>query len=210
MQNKNLIESFLLKTGMLLSAVIILLISACSYNTKNAAPIENTFGIINISVANLYSKPAYASETTTQLLLGAPIRILQQERSWYQVKTTEGYMAWIPGNVFVKMDSTTYYEHVKNEKKIIFTDDYGFAYEFPDTQQQRASDLVFGAILQWEENTGNYYKVSYPDGRKAFVLKSQAENFDNWLSTRKVNIENLLKTALSLKGIPYRKKSNEG
>ncbi|MEA4983324.1 MAG: NlpC/P60 family protein [Paludibacter sp.] len=203
MQNKNLIESFLRKTEMLLSAVIILLIPACSYNTKDAVPIENTFGIINISVANLYSKPAYASETTTQLLLGAPIQALQHEGNWYKVKTTEGYIAWIPGNVFVKLDSAAYAEYVRTEKKIIFTDDYGFAYELPDTQQQRASDLVFGSILKWEEDISHFYKVSFPDGRKAFVLKNQTENFDNWLSTRQMNIENVVKTALSLKGIPY-------
>lgn len=189
--------------GILFSVVLISLHSACSDTTKKTAPNEESYGIINVSVANLHAKPAYSSETTTQLLLGAPIRILQQERNWYQVKTTEGYMAWVPGNIFVKLDSLTYSTHIKNEKKIIFTDDYGFAYEFPDTQKQRASDLVFGSVLDYEENTGEYYQVCFPDGRKAFVLKNQADIFNHWLSTRRVNADSIVKTALSLKGVPY-------
>ncbi|MEA4936597.1 hypothetical protein SDC9_71131 [bioreactor metagenome] len=203
MQHKNFIESIIMKSVILFSVLLILLQSACSHDTKKTAPIDKTYGIVNISVANLHSKPAYSSETTTQLLLGAPLLILQREGNWYQIKTTEGYMAWIPGNAFVKLDSLAYFEDSKKEKKIIFTDDYGFAYEFPDINKQRASDLVFGSILKYEENAGSFYKVSFPDGRNAFVLKSHADIYDHWLSTRQVNADSIAKTALSLKGIPY-------
>lgn len=203
MQHKNLIESIRQKMRILFSVLTILFISACSKVSRNDVPIKKIYGIVNVSVANLHSKPAYSSETTTQLLLGAPLLILQREENWYQIKTTEGYMAWIPGNAFVKLDSLAYFEHSKKEKKIIFTDDYGFAYEFPDINKQRASDLVFGSILKYEENAGSFYKVSFPDGRKAFVLKSQSDTFDHWLSTRQVNADSIAKTALSLKGIPY-------
>lgn len=203
MQHKNLIESILQKMRILFSALAILCISACSQVTRNDVPIEKNYGIVNVSVANLHSKPAYSSETTTQLLLGAPLLILQHEGHWYQVKTTEGYISWIPGNVFVKLDSLAYFEHSKKEKKVIFTDDYGFAYEFPDINKQRASDLVFGSVLKYEENAGSFYKVSFPDGRKAFVLKSQSDTFDHWLLSRQVNADSIAKTSLSLKGIPY-------
>jgi SH3-like domain-containing protein len=202
MKNKIFIESVMRERIMLFSIAVMLIISACSRETKSPELIENMLGIINVSVANLYTEPSYRAEMATQILLGAPIRVLQHDRNWYQVKTTEGYLAWIPENVFVKMD-TVVFEQFKNKKKIIFTDDFGFAYESPDNQKQRASDLVIGCMLNWEEDAGNFYKVTYPDGRNAYVLKNQANFFDHWLSTREINADSIVKTALSLKGIPY-------
>lgn len=203
MQNNILIGRIIRKTMILFSVSVALLFAACSRGTKGSEQIENiSLGIVNVSVANLYAGPDFTFEMTTQLLLGAPIRILQHDGDWYQVKTTEGYVSWIPENVFVKMDNDTFKQY-QNEKKIIFTDDYGFAYESADSEKQRASDLVFGCILKWEADAGNCYQVSYPDGRNAYVPKSRADLFDHWLSTCQRNAGSIVETALTLKGIPY-------
>ena len=87
--------------------------------------------------------------------------------------------------------------------KIIFTDDYGFAYETPDEHGQRASDLVFGNLLKWESDNGRFYRVAYPDGRQAYILKSQSQRFDNWKASIRLTEESIVQKALALKGIPY-------
>ncbi len=202
MQNKTLIRKIIREKSTLLYLSVILLVSACSTKVNSPALTQNMWGIINVSVASLYAEPTYSSEMTTQILLGSPIRVIQHKSNWYLVKTTEGYISWIPENTFVKMDNNEFNKH-RNIQKIIFTGDYGFAYESASSGNQRASDLVFGCIMKWENDAGNYYEFSYPDGRKAFVMKSQADSFDHWLSTRQINADSIVKTALSLKGIPY-------
>jgi hypothetical protein len=138
----------------------------------------------------------------TQLLLGMPLQVIQQDKNWQQVKTPEGYVAWIEKKSFVRMDKEAFNQWIST-KKVIFTDDYGFAYETPDIHKQRASDLVFGNLLKWEGECEDFFHVSYPDGRKAYLLKTQACLFDKWQDSVRLSEESIVKTALTLKGIPY-------
>jgi cell wall-associated NlpC family hydrolase len=85
---------------------------------------------------------------------------------------------------------------------VIFTDDYGFAYGLP-YDSQRVSDLVFGDVLAVQGASERYYQVAYPDGRIAYVLRSQARPFADWKASIQLTEESIIKAALSLQGIPY-------
>lgn len=162
---------------------------------------EKTYGVINVSVADARMGASYAAEMGTQLLLGAPIQVLQHD-DWWRIKSAEGYVAWTTGSSFVRMTKDDFNKWI-TAKKIIFTDDYGFGYENPDEKKQRVSDLAFGNMLKLEANNGRFYKVSYPDGRIAYILKSQSKPYEEWLASVKLTEESILEKALSLKGIPY-------
>jgi cell wall-associated NlpC family hydrolase len=162
---------------------------------------NSSYGIINVSVADLRVHAGYDAEMATQLLLGSPVETLQH-RSWWRVKTAENYVAWITGATFVRMNKDAFNEWITSPK-IIFTDEYGFAYEQPDARKGRISDLVFGNMLKREGDQGRFFKVSYPDGRKAYVLKSQSALLENWLSSVRLTEESIVQKALALKGIPY-------
>ena len=162
---------------------------------------EKTYGVINVSVADVRMGAGYAAEMGTQLLLGAPVQVLQHD-DWWRIKSAEGYVAWTTGSAFIRMTKDDFNKWI-TAKKIIFTDDYGFGYENPDEKQQRVSDLVFGNMLKLEADNGRFYKVSYPDGRIAYVLKSQSKPYEEWLTSVKLTEESILEKALSLKGIPY-------
>ena len=158
--------------------------------------------VANVSVADLRVAPSYAAEMATQLLLGMPMQVLQSRQGWYCVKTPEGYIAWIPGSSLVRMNRETFNQW-EAVSKVIFTDDYGFAYETPDENRQRISDLVFGNTLKWEGDDGRFFIVSYPDGRRAYILKSQSRIFDHWKMSIRLTEESIVKEAHDLKGIPY-------
>lgn len=162
---------------------------------------EKTYGVINVSVADARMGASYAAEMGTQLLLGAPVQVLQHD-DWWRIKSAEGYVAWTTGGSFVRMTKDDFNKWI-TAKKIIFTDDYGFGYENPDEKKQRVSDLAFGNMLKLEADNGRFYKVSYPDGRIAYVLKSQSKPYEEWLTSVKLTEESILEKALSLKGIPY-------
>lgn len=162
---------------------------------------EKTYGVINVSVADARMGASYAAEMGTQLLLGAPIQVLQHD-DWWRIKSAEGYVAWTTGSSFVRMTKDDFNKWI-TAKKIIFTDDYGFGYENPDEKKQRVSDLAFGNMLKLEADNGRFYKVSYPDGRIAYILKSQSKPYEEWLTSVRLTEESILEKALSLKGIPY-------
>jgi len=169
---------------------------------KQDFPFDNgEYGIITVSVADARLEPSHSAEMGTQLLLGMPLKIIRQA-GWWQIKTPEDYVAWIEKSSFVRMDKKSFNQWI-NAKKVIFTDDYGFAYETPDERKQRASDLVFGNLLKWEGETKKFFYVSYPDGRKAYVLKTQARLFDQWHASLRLTEQSIVQTALTMKGIPY-------
>jgi cell wall-associated NlpC family hydrolase len=162
---------------------------------------HKVYGVVNVSVADARTEADYAAEMATQLLLGAPVRVLQCD-DWWRVRTAEGYMAWITGSSFVRMTKEEFNRWTE-AKKIIFTGEHGFAYQNPDELGGRISDLVFGNLLKWEADYGRFHKVSYPDGRVAFILKSQSKPYDDWLPSVALTEAGIIEKALSLKGIPY-------
>ena len=162
---------------------------------------DKIYGVVNVSVADLRMAADYDAGMGTQLLLGQPVRVLQHDK-WWRVKTPEGYVAWIPEGSFTRLAKEEFNEWV-NAPKIVFTDLWGYAYEEADSKKGTSSDLVFCNLLKFEGEQGAFYKVSYPDGRKAFVLKEQSMPYDEWLSTREISPEKVLEKALKFKGFPY-------
>jgi cell wall-associated NlpC family hydrolase len=162
---------------------------------------DAVFGVVNVSVADMRTGADYAAEMATQLLLGAPVRMLQHD-GWWRVKSAEGYVAWLTGDAIVRMTPKEFNDWTA-APKIIFTNEYGFAYAGADDGGQRASDLVFGNMLKLEGETGKYFKASYPDGRRACVLKSQSKTLEDWLSSLSLTEESITGKAKTLMGIPY-------
>lgn len=159
-------------------------------------------GIIQLSVANLRSKPGHSEELATQVLLGTKLDLLQKTRSDYRVRTPEGYIAWVPTSSVTAMDSLTFVDWQKSPK-LIYTNEFGKSFSKPDQKSIRVSDLVYGNILTLTKENKNFYEVKYPDGRIAFIPKDEAITFDNWLKTRKLTAENIINSAKSMMGLPY-------
>jgi cell wall-associated NlpC family hydrolase len=184
-----------------LALLAFVLICSCKPEEKAQMFDEETFGVVNVSVADMRTQPDYSAEMATQLLLGAPVKAIQHQ-GWIQVESAENYAAWMPANSFVIMNKAEFNAWTA-APKIIFTDTYGFAYEQPDETKSRFADLVFGNMLKFIADEGRFYKAEYPDGRQAFVLKSQSQGFEDWKHSVSPTEESIIDKALSLKGIPY-------
>ena len=163
---------------------------------------DQTCAVVNIPVADLRTEPNQDAELATQLLLGAVVETLQNEQDWYRVKTPEGYVAWIHGSTLVRMNQEKL-DAWKAAPKVIFTGNEGFVCETPDESGQRTSALVFGNLLKLERDSGRFYCVSFPDGNKAFVQKSQSQKFDEWKAAIQLTGESIVQKALALRGKPY-------
>ncbi len=163
---------------------------------------EDIYGIIDLSVANLRTKPKDQAEMASQALLGTPIKVLKKERGWYLVQTPDEYISWIDNGGFfrVNYDSLTAWN---NSKKIIYLNDFGFSYSKADENSERVSDLVIGDILKYSGKEKDFCKVAYPDGKKAFIKSQDCKLFNEWLNEVNPTAENIIKTASSFMGIPY-------
>ena len=163
---------------------------------------EKTLGIINNSVANLRSRPSHPAQLVTQATLGMPVKVLKKEGSWYMVQTPDDYLSWVDYGGIHQM-SKDEYEEWKSSDKIIYLETNGYAYEEPNQQSLKVSDLVSGSILKVTGTTGNYYEVVYPDGRTGFVNRAEARSFDGWKASVEASGNQLVQEAKSLKGAPY-------
>lgn len=163
---------------------------------------EQTFAVVNVSVANLRSQPRDAAELATQALLGMPLQVWDKERGWYLAQTPDQYIAWVDFGGIQRMTKAEF-DRWQQADKVIFTRPFGFCYSKQDEQSQTVSDLVAGDVLALEKDTKQFFQVRYPDGRTGYILKKEAQRYDRWVASRNPSEETLVGTAKTLMGIPY-------
>lgn len=160
-----------------------------------------TYGIINLSVASLRVEPDYSSEMTTQALLGMPVRVLERD-GWYRIQTPDDYIAWVHRvSVLpvIRKELTAW----NRAEKVVVTSHYAFVYSQPDRRSQTVSDVVAGNRLKLEGAEGDFYRVSYPDGRRGYVEKSVALPEREWRKNLTQDAASIIRTAHTLMGVPY-------
>ena len=161
---------------------------------------EETYGVVTLSVASMRTSGQYSAEMATQALLGTPVRILQSG-GWLRVQTPDGYISYTYSGNIKKMNKQQFNAWI-SAPKIIFTQQYGFSYAAPDATDI-VSDLVVGNILKLDDETAQYYKISYPDGRTAYVDKTQAQKIDDWYNSINLTGENIVAYGKRFMGVPY-------
>lgn len=157
--------------------------------------------LVNNSVAHLRKAPSSKSELVSQALLGTPVRILKEADGMYFIQVPDGYMGW------VNMNEVHYIEHEKldvyrNIQKVIYVNQFGFAYSGPDEDSLPVADLVIGCILPVLSEKGAYIGTEYPDGRMAWVKKDEVAPAAS-IFNRDPLEEELVHTAMAFHGIPY-------
>lgn len=160
-----------------------------------------TYGIINLSVASLRVEPDYSSEMMTQALLGMPVRVLERN-GWYRIQTPDDYIAWVH-RVSVLPVTRKELTAWNRAEKVVVTSHYAFVYSQPDRRSQTVSDVVAGNRLKLEGAEGDFYRVSYPDGRRGYVEKSVALPEREWRKNLKQDAASIIRTAHTLMGVPY-------
>ncbi|MCG2459232.1 C40 family peptidase [Flavobacteriaceae bacterium F89] len=161
-----------------------------------------TQGVIRVSVANLRSHPAHSAELATQATLGTPVKIYKKDGSWYLIQTPDHYISWVDHGGLELM-SEQEFSRWKSVRKLIFLGTYGNSFAQPNVNSQTVTDLVAGDILEKIGEEGDFYRVSYPDGRMAYIEKSMSKPYEKWLKSINPTEESLVNTSKTLMGLPY-------
>lgn len=167
----------------------------------SAALEGKTYGIVNLSVCNMRVEDDFSSEMMTQALMGMPVRVLQR-RGWYRIQTPDNYIAWVH-RVGVHPVTKAEYDAWNRADKVVVTSHCGFTYQKPDATSQTVSDVVAGNRLKYEGAEGGYYKVSYPDGRQAYISESIARPEKEWRAALRQDAASIIRTAYTMMGVPY-------
>ncbi|MAG87156.1 MAG: glycoside hydrolase [Zunongwangia sp.] len=169
----------------------------------DAEGLENqTMGVIKISVANLREEPRHAAQLVTQTTLGMPVKVYKKQGSWYYIQTPDGYLAWVDYGGIQNMTKEQFADW-KSKDKLIYLNPYGKSLKSAKNNAEVVSDLVAGDILELTAEQGNFYEIAYPDGRTAFVPKTDAKPYKTWLADLDVDGEELVMTGEKLMGLPY-------
>ncbi len=163
---------------------------------------EKIFGVANLSVANIRTKPEHSAELATQVLLGSNLKILKSSGEWFQVQCEDDYIGWLDDDGVHLMDKKEISEW-NSSKKIIVTKPFSFAFSEKNENSIPVSDVVQGNKLKLKSIEDDFFRVEYPDGREAFIKNADAEDFDLWLNSREQNFNAINNTAHSLMGLPY-------
>nr|WP_299389301.1 C40 family peptidase [Allomuricauda sp.] len=163
---------------------------------------DKVYGVIKVSVSNLRGRPAHSAEMVTQAIMGTPVKVFQKNKNWYRIQTPDHYLGWVDSGGLSLMDKTQY-EAWRNSDKLIYTKTYGHSFTEASGTSLVVSDLVFGNMLQLTSEHKDFFEVSYPDGKKAYIAKSEAAPYGQWKSQLPFDNASLVATSKKLLGVPY-------
>ncbi len=157
--------------------------------------LQHPHGIVSLSLANIREQPGYSSEMLTQLLMGTPVRILQQKKGWLRIQTPERYLGWVQA-ASVKLLNTSEYLQWKMSKKGIFNTYYNV---LKSDNGDVVSDIVMGSLVEMKTIKNQEVTIVLPNGLSSTINKNNITPYP--LKTGSAEeIINLSKTFL---GFPY-------
>lgn len=162
---------------------------------------EKCWGVVYNSVEKLYSGSSHGCEILSEVLLGMPVRLLDKIGNWRRVQTPEGYIGWVSDAI--KTMTETELREYNQKEKVLVTALYASSYEKADVKSQTISNLVIGDMLVLKKMKDKFYCVMYPDGREAYIRKSDSKEVKKWLLDTKLTPESIVRTTQQFMGIPY-------
>lgn len=162
---------------------------------------DTIWGTIYNSVGTLRAEPRYGSELVSQGLLGMPVKILEKRGGWCRIQTPDKYIGWINGSVKAMIKSEL--QQYLQQPKVIVTSVFAHSLQKPDSDSFPVSDLVIANMLVVKGKKEEFYHVVYPDGREAYVRKSDAIETADWLKSIDLTGESIVNTAYWFMGVPY-------
>lgn len=177
------------------------LLAQSNVSSQRSEEIEQGWGIVNLSVANLHDKADFASEMITQALMGMPVKVLQTE-GWHRIQTPDDYLSWVH-KAGIQCCTRAELDAWNRAEKVVVTAPHGTVYSAPSRKSQPVSDVVASNRLKLLGKKGKYYRVGYPDGREGYLHKSLAMPETTWHKQLKQDAGSILQTAHRFMGIPY-------
>ncbi len=170
----------------------------------NGQEIDKSWALSRISVAHVRTTPGHSSELSTQILMGTPVKLLEQKGDWWYIEMPDGYKGYVIDNSLVSLSSDEM-NNWKNVNRVIVTSIHqSYIYKTPSNKNIRniITDVVNGVILLGEKSSEEYSKVVLPDGRIGYIKSEDISSIEMW-ANQEFNSEKILDVAYSMMGLSY-------
>ena len=167
---------------------------------------EQPWALVNVSVANVRTEPRHGAELSTQTLLGTPVRLTSKtDNGWYKTVLPDGYTGYVIGNSLVLKSDDDMARWREADRVTVISPTEIKAYTDSATLDCEliVSDLVAGNILERSPlSTTRNVNIIYPDGRSAWVPRSEVSDTGAW-GDMPFNDDLILYYAYNCLGTPY-------
>lgn len=178
--------------------------------TAIAMPAQQRWAVVEASAAFLRNAPDYEAALETQMLMGSIVEIQGSESYWFKVHASEPeYTAWVTELAIVEMSEAQKDAYIKADKYIC-TAELTHIFTEPSENSARVGDFVMGNLVRQVKDSkgkavkkGSWLEVQLPSGKTGFVKKTEVADFDAWKASRVASADNIISTAMLLKGVPY-------
>lgn len=190
---------------LILIAVSTVVMKAATVETADTVP-ETPWALVNVSVANVRTEPRHGAELSTQTLLGTPVKLTAKAGDeWYKAVLPDGYTGYIIGNSLSLKSDEEMSRWRRADRVVVIAPSEIKSYRDSATVdcELMVSDLVAGDIVERSPRSSTRYtNIIYPDGREAWVPRSEVSDISAWGNTP-FNDDIILYYAYSCLGTPY-------
>jgi len=156
--------------------------------------------VVVVSVANMYSSPNEDADVVSQAILGSNVSVLDLQRDWAKVRTSDLYTGWMPLTESIQQNGGTYAAKGRVvQVQSLFANLYR---ETDITQHKPVITAPFESRLEvMKEGTGDdagWLQVALPDSRSAWIQSSDVNP-----DPRPLTIEESITLAKRFLGLPY-------
>lgn len=161
--------------------------------------------LVNIPVACIRDGRSHASEMTSQAVMGTPMLVLEDDGGeWLHLEGPDGYTGYMNVSSVVRMSDRRMDEWRSSPRLVttsmsevkVLTD------TFSGSCRNVVTELVNGAIVSGEKNSGIYTHVTLPDGRAGWVESSALAPIEDWAS-QAFDAQAILDRCYYMMGTPY-------
>ncbi len=167
---------------------------------ENGIPATRKWALVKLSIATLRTEPKHSAEMATQVIMGAPVKVLEKCDDWYRVQMADDYIAYVPESSLAFKTDAQMKAWRKAKRYIVTTYDSRLVTQAGG--DETVSDLVMGNILEYKAAQGGWLKLVTPDGRVGWVAAADVAELSQW-SQQGFSADQIEKTARRMMGSGY-------
>lgn len=134
---------------------------------EESAEVGNlSWALVKVPVASLTGKPLFASPTTTQALLGTPLRVLEWQRPFWRVQMPDGYIGWVHSAQIKRLSQAQLSDWNAADHLVVTAR----TSELKDSAGAILMPLTVGSRLKMLDRKRGQVQAQLPDGRIGWIV----------------------------------------
>ncbi len=168
---------------------------------------QDTHAVVNVPVANMFSRPSAKVDVVSQAIFGSNIDVLKQKPGWVKIRTPEDqYTGWVQRADLVDIGEGK--EYASSGRVAVVQDLQAHLYPVPNvTDRAPLLTVPFETRLEIvkEKPKGRWLLAKLPDGRTAWVQHGALKLYKNGADIPKgdMTIPQVINFSRRFLGLPY-------